>query len=591
MDSSPDSLYLVFVEFNPAKELKYKQNDIDNYNTWLYLRCNKHKPKIAPENTVAVGFASYNWLFNKGKMLGITIDGKLKMVDLTYRNYKIRPRYEITDGITKSSYIPDDSVYIENGNHKFTYYELHFMDLKRVTQYWNNIRSNPKKIPESDLEIELNLCHPNPMPYAYKDLIDTKGPKWASPYKNLIDIKGAEWAGYLADFPIKYCKDYDTLVTMALAKNKLYLNPDKGEPSMADGIDVQPGNGTIYLQVNGDIQGTFNVDQDWDKTIDLGNYSTIEPSNCTITIKSNGNYLGSFTLNQNNDSTIDIGNSSQSVADLAKALFKVNGETLGSIDFNKQTEYQTVNLDSLKAHDSTVKINYEDTNLGSFTTDQSNDSTIDISGINNLITKPNDNTVTIKANGSDIGSFTLNQNRDTTIDFGNLKPSDSKVSFSLNGNEIGSITLNQTNGSSIAFNGLATTDSVDTKLKTISTIKAYYSTVPEVTTIVTKHTSSEGTTTTYDDYTAPKPEGLVLGKYLYRNVNVVKSAGTGNNVAIYTIRYSNPLSYNDTDQYQCVNPSIVATTTNDSGSNINGTAGSFKEVIINTIDNTSFNVQ
>ena len=587
-----NSLYLVFVEFNPAKELKYKQNDIDNYNTWLYLRCNKHKPKIAPESTVAVGFASYEWLFVKGKMLGITIDGKLKMLDLTYRNYSIRPRYEITDGITKESYLPlDNEVYFSNGNHKFTYYQLHFMDLKRVLQYWNNIKFNPKKIPGSNLEIELNLCHPNPMPYAYKDLIDTKGPKWASPYKNLIDIKGAEWAGYLADFPIKYCKDYDTLVTMALAKNELYLNPDKGEPSMADGIDIRPSDANISLRINGDIQGAFSLDQSWDQTIDLGRYSTVTPSDCTITIKSNGKYLGSFTLNQDYDSTIDVGDTSESSVDLAKALFKVNGETLGSIDFNKQTEYQTVNLDSLKAHDSTVRINYEDTNLGSFTTDQSNDSTIDISGINNLITKPNDNTVTIKANGSDIGSFTLNQNRDTTIDFGNLKPSDSKVSFSLNGNEIGSITLNQTNGSSIAFNGLATTDSVDTKLKTISTIKAYYSTVPEVTTIVTKHTSSEGTTTTYDDYTAPKPEGLVLGKYLYRNVNVVKSAGTGNNVAIYTIRYSNPLSYNDTDQYQCVNPSIVATTTNDSGSNINGTAGSFKEVIINTIDNTSFNVQ
>ena len=586
-----NSLYLVFVEFNPAKELKYKQNDIDNYNTWLYLRCNKHKPKIAPESTVAVGFASYEWLFVKGKMLGITIDGKLKMLDLTYRNYSIRPRYEITDGITKESYLPlDNEVYFSNGNHKFTYYQLHFMDLKRVLQYWNNIKFNPKKIPGSNLEIELNLCHPNPMPYAYKDLIDTKGPKWASPYKNLIDIKGAEWAGYLADFPIKYCKDYDTLVTMALAKNKLYLNPDKGEPSMADGIDIRPSDANISLRINGDIQGAFSLDQSWDQTIDLGRYSTVTPSDCTITIKSNGKYLGSFTLNQDYDSTIDVGDTSESSVDLAKALFKVNGETLGSIDFNKQTEYQTVNLDRLKAHDSTVRINYEDTNLGSFTTDQSNDSTIDISGINNLITKPNDNTVTIKANGSDIGSFTLNQNRDTTIDFGNLKPSDSKVSFSLNGNEIGSITLNQTSGSSIAFNGLATTDSVDTKLKTISTIKAYYSEVPEVTTIVTKNTSSEGHTT-YDDYTAPKPEGLVLGKYLYRNVNVVKSAGTGNNVAIYTIRYSNPLSYNNTDQYQCVNPSIVATTTNDAGSNINGTAGSFKEVIINTIDNTSFNVQ
>lgn len=416
-----NSLYLVFVEFNPAKELKYKQNDIDNYNTWLYLRCNKHKPKIAPENTVAVGFASHDWLFNKGKMLGITIDGKLKMLDLTYRNYKIKPTYQITNGITKESYLPYDDVYTQNGNHKFTFYELHFMDLKRVTQYWNNIRSNPKKIPGSNLEIELDLCHPNPMPYAYKDLIDTKGPKWASPYKNLIDIKGAEWAGYLADFPIKYCKDYDTLVTMALAKDKLYLNPDKGEPSMADGdVSVKPGDGRISFQVNGEYRGDFTVDQYWDQTIDLGNYSTTEPSNCTITIKSNGNYLGSFTLNQDNDSVIDIGDSSQSVVDLAKALFKVNGETIGSIDFNKQTEYQTVNLDKLKAHDSTVKINYEDTNLGSFTTDQSNDSTIDISGINNLITKPNDNTVTIKANGSDIGSFTLNQNKDTTIDFGNL---------------------------------------------------------------------------------------------------------------------------------------------------------------------------
>lgn len=586
-----NSLYLVFVEFNPAKELKYKQNDIDNYNTWLYLRCNKDKPKIAPENTVAVGFASYEWLFVKGKMLGITIDGKLKMVDLTYHGYKIRPRYEITNGITKESYLPlDYEVYFSNGNHKFTYYELHFMDLKRVLQYWNNIRFNPKRIPGSSLEIELDLCHPNPMPYAYKDLIDTKGPKWASPYKNLIDIKGAEWAGYLADFPIQYCKDYDTLVTMALAKNELYLNPDKGEPSMSDGIDIRPSDANISLRINGDIQGAFSLDQSWDQTIDLGRYSTVTPNDYTITIKSNGKYLGSFTLNQNNDSVIDIGDSSESSVDLAKALFKVNGETLGSIDFNKQTEYQTVNLDSLKAHDSTVRINYEDTNLGSFTTDQSNDSTIDISGINNLITKPNDNTVTIKANGSDVGSFTLNQNRDTTIDFGNLKPSDSKVSFSLNGSEIGSITLNQTNGSSIAFNGLATTDSVDTKLKTISTIKAYYSEVAEVTVIVTKNTESEGTVT-YNDYTAPKPEGLVLGKYLYRTVNVVKSAGTGNNVAIYTIRYSNPLSYNDTDQYQCVNPSVVATTTDNAGSNINGTAGSFKEVIINTIDNTSFNVQ
>ena len=571
-----NSLYLVFVEFNPSKELKYKQNDIDNYNTWLYLRCNRDKPKIAPKNTVAVGFASYDWLFNRGKMLGITIDGKLKMVDLTYHSYDIRPTYKITDGIANRSYLPTNSVYTRNGNHKFTYYKLHFMDLKRVTQYWNNIRSNTKNIPGSDLEIELNLCHPNPMPYAYK---------------NLIDIKGAEWAGYLADFPIEYCKDYDTLVTMALAKNELYLNPDKGEPSMADGdVYAQPNNASIKLQVNGNVKGVFTVDQENDQVIDLGNYSTTTPSNCTITIKSNGNYLGSFTLNQSNDSIIDIGDSSQSVVDLAKALFKVNGETIGSIDFNKQTEYQTVNLDSLKAHDSTVKINYEDTNLGSFTTNQSNNSTIDISGINDLITKPNDNTVTIKANGSDVGSFTLNQNRDTTIDFGNLKPSDSKVSFSLNGSEIGSITLNQTNGSSIAFNGLATTDSVDTKLKTISTIKAYYSKVSEVTVIVTKNTESEGTIT-YDDYTAPKPEGLVLGKDLYRTVNVVKSAGTGNNVAIYTIKYSNPLSYNDTDQYQCVNPSVVATTTDDSGSNINGTAGSFKEVIINTIDNTSFNVQ
>lgn len=239
-----NSLYLVFVEFNPAKELKYKQNDIDNYNTWLYLRCNKDKPKIAPENTVAVGFASYDWLFNRGKMLGIIIDDKLKMIDLTYQKYTIRPTYKITDGISGQSYLPTNKVYTRGGNHKFTYYKLRFMDFKRVTEYWNNIRSNHKIIPRSNLEIELNLCHPNPMPYAYKDLIDIKGPKWASPYKNLIDIKGAEWAGYLADFPIKYCKDYDTLVTMALAKNELYLNPDKGEPSMADGdVSVQPGKG------------------------------------------------------------------------------------------------------------------------------------------------------------------------------------------------------------------------------------------------------------------------------------------------------------------------------------------------------------
>lgn len=53
MDNMDNSLYLVFVEFNPSKELKYKQNDIDNYNTWLYLRCNKDKPKIAPKNTVS----------------------------------------------------------------------------------------------------------------------------------------------------------------------------------------------------------------------------------------------------------------------------------------------------------------------------------------------------------------------------------------------------------------------------------------------------------------------------------------------------------------------------------------------------------
>lgn len=143
----------------------------------------------------------------------------------------------------------------------------------------------------------------------------------------------------------------------------------------------------------------------------------------------------------------------------------------------------------------------------------------------------------------------------------------------------------------ITLDGLRTfKEQMDAQSILISTIKAYYSEVPEVTVIVTKNTSSEGTVT-YDDYTAPKPEGLVLGKDLYRTVNVVKSAGTGSNVAIYTIRYSDPLSYNDTDQYQCVNPSVVATTTDDSGSNINGTAGSFKEVIINTIDNTSFNVQ
>ena len=97
-----NSLYLVFVEFNPAKELKYKQNDIDNYNTWLYLRCNKHKPKIAPKNTVAVGFASYDWLFNKGQMLGITIDGKLKMVDLTFLMILFIPRMVIINLLTMS---------------------------------------------------------------------------------------------------------------------------------------------------------------------------------------------------------------------------------------------------------------------------------------------------------------------------------------------------------------------------------------------------------------------------------------------------------------------------------------------------------
>ena len=243
-----NSLYLVFVEFNPSKELKYKQNDIDNYNTWLYLRCNKDKPKIAPKNTVAVGFASYNWLFNKGKMLGITIDGKLKMIDLTYQKYTIRPTYKITDGISGQSYLPTNKVYTRGGNHKFTYYKLRFMDFKRVTEYWNNIRSNHKIIPRSNLEIELNLCRPNPMPYAYNDLIDSKGPKWASSYKNLIDVKGAEWVGFLADFPIQYSKNYDTLVTMALAKNELYLNPDKGEPSMSDGDDVsvQPGKGVNH---------------------------------------------------------------------------------------------------------------------------------------------------------------------------------------------------------------------------------------------------------------------------------------------------------------------------------------------------------
>ena len=281
-----NSLYLVFVEFNPAKELKYKQNDIDNYNTWLYLRCNKDKPKIAPENTVAVGFASYDWLFNRGKMLGITIDGKLKMLDLTYRNYKIKPTYKITDGITKRSYLPENDVYTQNGNHKFTYYELHSMDLKRVTQYWNNIKSNPKIIPRSNLEIELNFCQPHPKPYAYKDL---------------IDIKGAEWAGYLEDFPTKYSKNYDDLIKMAIAKN------DKGEPSMADNIYAQPNNAQIKLQINGNVKGVFSVDQKENQLIDLGNYSTVTPSNCTITIKSNGSYLGSFTLNQDNDSVIDIG--------------------------------------------------------------------------------------------------------------------------------------------------------------------------------------------------------------------------------------------------------------------------------------------
>ena len=95
---------------------------------------------------------------------------------------------------------------------------------------------------------------------------------------------------------------------MALAKNELYLNPDKGEPSMADGDTcIQPSNSNISLMVNGDIRGEFSLDQYWDQTIDLGYYSTTEPNNCTITIKSNGKYLGSFTLNQSNDSIIDIG--------------------------------------------------------------------------------------------------------------------------------------------------------------------------------------------------------------------------------------------------------------------------------------------
>ena len=307
-----NSLYLVFVEFNPAKELKYKQNDIDNYNTWLYLRCNKDKPKIAPENTVAVGFASYDWLFNRGKMLGIAIDGKLKMLDLTYRNYKIKPTYKITDGITKRSYLPENDVYTQNGNHKFTYYELHSMDLKRVTQYWNNIKSNPKIIPRSNLEIELNFCQPHPKPYAYKDL---------------IDIKGAEWAGYLEDFPTKYSKNYDDLIKMAIAKN------DKGEPSMADYVYVQPNNAQIKLQINGNVKGVFSVDQKENQLIDLGNYSTVTPSNCTITIKSNGKYLGSFTLNQDNDSVIDIGDLSNyyTKPEVDNLLSNISGGTGGSL--------------------------------------------------------------------------------------------------------------------------------------------------------------------------------------------------------------------------------------------------------------------
>jgi hypothetical protein len=70
------------------------------------------------------------------------------------------------------------------------------------------------------------------------------------------------------------------------------------------GGSTDVGDGEVQLKLNGEVKGSFKLNDSNDKVIDLGNLPLM--GNGNIVIKQNGEVKGSFTLNQDGDLVIDL---------------------------------------------------------------------------------------------------------------------------------------------------------------------------------------------------------------------------------------------------------------------------------------------
>lgn len=209
-----------------------------------------------------------------------------------------------------------------------------------------------------------------------------------------------------------------------------------------------PNNATISIVQGGVSKGSFTVNQSNNQTINIDAGET--PNDATITIVQGGVSKGSFTVNQSNNQTINIdaGGGSTSVSwgaiqgtlssqtDLQSAL---NGKQATITSTNKLDYGLISNTPTIPTvNNGVLTISQNGTSKGSFSANQSGNTSINLSGENNVIeaitfngnvatitnktaaittTIPtvNDPKITITQGGTSKGSFTLNQSTSATI--------------------------------------------------------------------------------------------------------------------------------------------------------------------------------
>lgn len=168
-----------------------------------------------------------------------------------------------------------------------------------------------------------------------------------------------------------------TLVSQGVIIDPDYNTFTTAEKNKLAGLST-PNNGTLTINCNGGRLGTFTANQSGNTTVNIPNIIPVSDAKITLWDSTNDRLIDYFTLNQNDEKTIriPIGSGGGSTPNNGTLTIEHDGSTLGTFTANQSGD-TTVTIPTINNGTLTVKRN--NTTVGTFSADQSSDATLTIS--------------------------------------------------------------------------------------------------------------------------------------------------------------------------------------------------------------------